>query len=749
MNAHQLLDDLLAADSEEDVTAALQRQGVAEYDDSNWKPYGGRRNNAGIVHNQQSDAHGPLAEKIINAVDAMLTRACKERGIDPEGPDAPKTMNDAAEKFFGVPGGNLARLSPTARSALAENIRVALCGKKPNDGYPCILMVDKGEGQHPWDFEDTFLSLQAENKVKVPFVQGKYNQGATGALRYCGNNHNYQLIVSRRCPNLDSEGPWGFTVVRRRPPMDGYRNSIYEYLTIQGKIPSVEASDLPLWPQSSHNPFLPLQWGTFIKLYEYRIPKTQATLDFYYALSRRLYRLALPVRIVEMRDYPRSHTPEATLSGLRVRLEEDRGNLLEDGFPAWINLDIAGIGRLPVLLAAFKTGASTKTKRYFKATEAVAFTVNGQTHAFLSSDFLRANKVGLKWLADSLLVEVDCSDMQPAIIDKLFMGSRDRMSECEYKTQLEKDLANCIKHHHGLRELNEKRHQEAMENAAKSIEAKKTLEKLLRDEPNLGRLLKSGREIVDPTRSGQAEKGFEGKRYPTYLELKRKYPEGKACPINGMCRVELETDAENSYLDRAHDPGELHIDAPKMRVDYHLFDGTLTLTIKPTTEAQVGEQQKVCVRLSTCAPEVPSGWLQEEVEVRFVPEGTKKQSGTHGTSDGRKARGFSIPEVREVYKENWDHFEWNAESTVRIDKGNQNVVSFVNYDNKHLHTFRYHNPKQSKLAWIQFSTALTVVGLYCETLCEKGELSEQEREKVLRVVAALILHLLPLGKVEE
>lgn len=49
-----------------------------------------------------------------------------------------------------------------------------------------MIIYDNGEGQHPKDFESTFLSLVKGNKINIQFVQGKYNMGGSGALVFCG-----------------------------------------------------------------------------------------------------------------------------------------------------------------------------------------------------------------------------------------------------------------------------------------------------------------------------------------------------------------------------------------------------------------------------------------------------------------------------------------------------------------------------------------------------------------------------------
>jgi len=70
-------------------------------DQSNWYPLGGNENNFATIENQQASAIGALIEKLTNSIDAILMKRCYEIGIDPKSIDAPKTMQEAIEKFYG------------------------------------------------------------------------------------------------------------------------------------------------------------------------------------------------------------------------------------------------------------------------------------------------------------------------------------------------------------------------------------------------------------------------------------------------------------------------------------------------------------------------------------------------------------------------------------------------------------------------------------------------------------------------
>ena len=233
-----------------------------------WRYYGDRENNFAAIGNQQSEPCSALVEKITNSVDAMLMRKVLSNGIDPEGPNSPSSIKKAQEKFFNIDLGNLANITSRERTTLAKNLALVASGLKT---APTYSIIDKGEGQTPANMPTTILSLGRSNKLRIPFVQGKFNMGGTGALQFCGER-NIQLVISKRNPEVAKyeEDPtkhkWGFTVVRREDPKKGMKNSTFTYLAPNDNIPTFEAKSIPLWPEehpTEHSK--PLKWGTFIK----------------------------------------------------------------------------------------------------------------------------------------------------------------------------------------------------------------------------------------------------------------------------------------------------------------------------------------------------------------------------------------------------------------------------------------------------------------------------------------------------
>lgn len=137
----------------------------------NWFPIGQNESNFSIIENQQSNPIVALVEKVTNSIDAILMKKCLETGLDPKGKEAPRPMDEAIDLFF--PDNKNWDLS-TFRRKQAEDIQIIADGPTKQSA---VIIYDNGEGQHPEDFEKTFLSLMRGNKNEIHFVQGKYNRG--------------------------------------------------------------------------------------------------------------------------------------------------------------------------------------------------------------------------------------------------------------------------------------------------------------------------------------------------------------------------------------------------------------------------------------------------------------------------------------------------------------------------------------------------------------------------------------------
>ncbi|MCG2716000.1 MAG: hypothetical protein L6422_06920 [Candidatus Marinimicrobia bacterium] len=319
-----LFKKLYFAQTETDIDKIILSDSVLS-GQTNWYPIGNNYSNFGVIENQQSNPIAALIEKITNSIDAILMRKCFEAGCNPKSSEAPRSMEDAVKRFF--PDHKNWDL-PGFRKSQSESIQILADGPRMNTS---LVIYDDGEGQHPEDFESTFLSLLEGNKNEIHFVQGKYNMGGSGSIVFCGKK-SYQLIGSKR---YDVTGKFGYTLIREHPLTEKEhftkKNTWYEYLKINGEIPSFDIKKMDL---KLHNRLFTK--GTIIKLYSYDLPSGSRSVisrDLNQSINEYLFEPALPLITIDKKErYPDDINLERDLYGLKRRLEKDDNKYIDEHF---------------------------------------------------------------------------------------------------------------------------------------------------------------------------------------------------------------------------------------------------------------------------------------------------------------------------------------------------------------------------------------------------------------------------------
>lgn len=690
---------LMQADSEQDVIKILKDAGYWG-DPKVWRDYGDDENNFSTIGNQQSRPDAALTEKIVNSVDAKLMNECLVRGINPEGATAPRSIREGVATFFDADqsnsslAGRVAGWSNTKRTEVARGITFSASGKMPKEGKPCFTISDNGEGQTPEALPATLLSIRAKNKLRIPFVQGKFNMGGTGVLKFCGKN-NLELIVSRRNPSIlkgkfahPTDDLWGFSLVRREDPAGGRRSSVYTYLApldadqrpTKGGVLRFRSETMPIFPDG-RNPYAKQSgWGTLIKLYEYassgysssNILRKDGVLS---RIDLLLMEPALPARFHECRQEYGGHEGsfETTLSGLAVRLEDDKGENLEAGFPASCPFSTDGEPMVATIYAFRKGKAET-----YRKNEGIIFTVNGQTHGNLTKDFFNRKNAGrLSYIAESIFVTIDCSGISGRAREDLFMNSRDRLSHGETRHDVEYQLEDILKNHQGLRDLKEKRRSEEISSKlADEKPLEDILKTLLENSPTLSALFLQGKRAVNPFKTimvRQSEKEFIGRKHPTYFKFKGKdygFQVHRDCHINYRARITFETDAQNDYFSRNSDCGEFALslvgETSKTPVsDFvgpSLQNGLATLAVHLPHNCKVGDvlTYEAVVTDPTLLDPFRNSFsisVKSEATPRPAPPGPRPKPPSDEEGKGRELpSGISLPYIVEVEEAKWnDH----------------------------------------------------------------------------------------------
>ena len=597
-----------------------------------WYPLGGNENNFGVIENQQASPIAALIEKLTNSIDAILMKRCLEEGIDPKSDAAPKSMHTAIEQFFAKDHKNW-HLQGVRREQ-AESIQIIASGTTTaaSRKRPCLMIYDDGEGQHPDNFEKTFLSLLQGNKNEIPFVQGKYNMGGTGAIVFCGD-HRYQLIGSKR---FDGTGEFGFTLIRKHPLSEDEKktkkNTWYEYLKIDGKIPSFPITELDLGLAGRK-----FTTGTIIKLFDYQLPSgTQGALpqEVRRSLNQFLFEPALPIYLKDTPErYPNNKVLEGDTFGLKRRLEEGDSRYIQEHFTD--ELTHKGVGTIKATCYVFRAkvdGKSVKEtrkaidKEFFPDGMCVLFSLNGQVHGHLGTQFI-SGTLKMPLLKNHLLIHVDCTGMDYDFRSELFMASRDRLKSGEKTAELRAHLKDLVSKGR-LPDIYKMRKNAISVEGGDAKDLLKSFSKNLPFNKDLMRLLNQTFKIEqhdeDKKKPDKPEKPKEKKqkepfnpnRYPSFFNLKSGGDSKLiTIPERDEKTIQFTTDVEDNYFDRSEDPGELkvsilqrrnneteggdkagEVDSPEELLDIRKTspkDGTIRIGLGATSDLKTGDELEI------------------------------------------------------------------------------------------------------------------------------------------------------------
>lgn len=644
---------------------------------TNWFPIGQNESNFSIIENQQSNPIAALVEKVTNSIDAILMKKCLEAGLDPKGKATPKSMDEAIDLFF--PNNKNWDLN-TSRRKQAEDIQIIADGPTKQSS---VIIYDNGEGQHPKDFESTFLSLMRGNKNEIHFVQGKYNMGGSGAIVFCGKG--YQLIGSKR---FNGSGEFGFTLVREHPlskdELETKKNTWYEYLKIDGEIAAFNISELDLKLLNRQ-----FTTGSIIKMYSYQMKGVSGfAQDLNQNLNEFLFKPVLPLFTIDIKErYPNNKVLETTVYGLQRRLEEEK-DYVED----WFSEEYEDIlfGKMKVTCYVFKAKQNGKTvketkadiqRRYFKNNMSTLFSMNGQVHGHYTSEFItRSLKYNL--LKDYLLINVDCTKMKYEFRKDLFMASRDRLKNGakaeELRDYLRKKLTKSK-----LDDINKRRKDSIGLESEDTSELIKSFAKNLSKDSDLFKLLQNTLKLEEKTKekpekkqsSGKSEREripFKPERFPSFFKLQHKANSPIPIPIGGEKTLRFETDVEDHYFDRTDNPGELQVSILKVKrtdnkggtqqgskkepgellniIKSSPDKGTIKITFNPDTELRQGDEIEIEATLKGAGDD----FFQEIVFLKIVEQEQKKEEAPKEEDDYSN---IGLPELVKVSKEQWGDLE--------------------------------------------------------------------------------------------
>ncbi len=681
----EILTKLIQATSHEEVSYLIEHHEF--FKKCQWHYYGGRANNAGFIKAQSPDPVGALVEKITNGIDALLIKKCWDNGVDPTSPDAPKNQYEAISKFIGSNAANFELTDKEVREIATKTVRIYAEG---SDKKPTISVVDFGEGQHPTELPNTFLSLGESNKIKIQFAHGVYNQGGSAALKFCGNG--YQLILSRRAPNMRNgkDDLWGFTLVREKYEQ-GYKAEWYEYCVVENEIPSIPYKPLDIFPGNEK-----FEGGSYIRLYSYALQNPnlfitgQREKELAREINKRYFSMPLPIQLTEMRTQLRGWSEKnqnTRIYGLWKLLKKQipGKDVIRTKFSLKTELGIFDLRNIEFIIL---NDEGSQGQSYKSQQEKVFLTVNGQSQHSETVNFLKTNCL-LPDLAPFMVVHIDLSNANYQA-NKIFHTARSGIIQIPEYDEFHKRLTDSIKGDETLKELDQEYKERKLKNAQpEDKDLSRYIGRLVKDNPFLSKFFNIGGEIPKEEPKGPI-KEYTGSYMPTIFEIEGE--EEKTIPYNRYARVRLKTDAVNDYLIRSKEKGELRWTPSELfQINhYSLKNGFLPVRIEPKAGVGVGLKDSIIFELTRPGQEP----LMAELSAT-VGEFEEAKIKTPGPEREPRQNSLQLPERKYIRKEGWEDRGWTGSDIAEVVKDQVGITVYMNEEPDVLAEFPKRNPKFS------------------------------------------------------
>ncbi|MCS0823924.1 hypothetical protein NX029_08070 [Cytobacillus firmus] len=758
----------------QDLIFFLEKKGFWN-DEKVWRYLGDTENNYSSIGNQQSHPVSSIVEKVVNSFDAILMNTGKMMGVDLYNIQDPTKTKENILKYI-LECNSKASDVKKIKDDVSRLVAISLTGAK-NPHNPNVTIADQGEGQTPDSLPGTILSLGKSNKIRIPIVQGKHNMGGSGVAKFT----ELQVIITRKNPTLiDSTNPrdnhWAFTVIRRVPPTGNMRSSVVEYLAPigadrspkRGAILGFEADSFPIMPDATTLCGAEVEYGTFIKLFDYEIGshKTSILLDngLGHAIKMRLPKMIIPVRFCEFRAFSAQGSKNVFADGLLDYFVSRKGDL-ESGFPTHSTMTVHG-ETLKCSTYVFKRGALSK----FLRGTGVIFSLNGQTHAMLDKAIYSRKRLKLNEIKDDTLTIVDCSHLTNAAIEKLFMNSRDRLVDSPFAEEVKKELENYLAYESSLKQLNETRIQEMIKSSmADNKPLADALKKVVKNTEVLKQLLDLGIDIPNDggigtgnsEEQGNGTEIFVGKETPTFFRFyghqdedvfEGKNQEGK------KSRIKFETDANNDLFTREGSDWKSQLfliqpDTVPSPLDYtlNLKNGVASLSFNIPIIFK--ENDVVKCRFDVMNDSAHEGFSNVfELKIVMPSEsyggggsgGNKGNNGGKGNAPSKNK--LKLPNMATATKEEWEKYNFNAKRVLKIIDSTDSLTFVFNADNTVLKS-EISSARQSfkDLTKSKFIYGMTMLGLAAYSLVKeenensKGFNSVEDVEKICEAYAPFII----------
>jgi len=306
---------------------------------------------------------------------------------------------------------------------------------------------------------------------------------------------------------------------------------------------------------------------------------------------------------------------------------------------------------------------------------------------------------------------------------------------------------------------------ELLRDFAKSLPLNSELLKLLSNTFKLeSSQQKAGATTQKKVPKKEREESFNPKRFPTIFKLHAEGREGKPAaniPLGGQRTVRFDTDVEDQYFDRSHEPGDLELSLlsfkpnevvggrdqgnPKSLSDLlnvtksSPTKGTIRIAFAPTRELQVGDMVEIKAILNGTGEELEKRFWVKIVEPDKPKEKRKQEEEIKQENPG-------LPQFVKVYQEqreqciSWDTFETSTGTVMDFGtimhplvEGDRLESVYINMDSSVLKNYksRLKSPtgEQLELAEKKYVSSVYFHTVFLFTITKKRNYNFQQEDR--------------------
>jgi len=178
-----------------------------------------------------------------------------------------------------------------------------------------------------------------------------------------------------------------------------------------------------------------------------------------------------------------------------------------------------------------------------------------------------------------------------------------------------------------------------------------------------------------------------GSEIPSFFILEKEFSSSnpKNCPANKSFRITFKTDVEDIYFTRDKNQGlyEFSLNGERLeKYSFKLRQGKATFTNFLPEDTKVGDLLQYSYKIYNSNPDIEQFQGSFYVHATEAYEADKVDKKNNDNKPKKQA--LNLPQIRDVYKQDWNQYEFDEHSAVEVVSNNGSYDFIINMDNKYI-----------------------------------------------------------------